>query len=564
MTLFVSRRLRRNLADVRHGISLLHGRDRTNIEHHACGGRPSLRDGVSEVVRHVPDFHALLHIRAALDRGIKNPVPIADHRIDFGDPYGVLNGGRLTGQHFEVAHYVERSIGQRLNVVCFHGAGVAGLHGNGRFAARARGTVEITGGVGIRRAVGHDNNVVQPKGQHHVMSNGVLFLIPGLGPVAVGPQVLVQVSAVVINQVVAALHDLLRNQPRCALGLCAVLFAGIKAVHALPVHRVHVRDLLQKRLNIDQGQDDHRAGNLRRVERLNQFLHGDDRGVFRPMGAGHQRQHRPRLRALNHGNGNACRRVHSGRDFDEARGLLPGPSRRRADCKASSLRLCGGPHAQHSHKNGRFLQNKSAHFFSSSARSGSRRSIRLSGRRPARGIVKNFSSARAQIFLALRDELCILRLRACSGIVRKSGGRLRRTPQKLSSVPVTTRFPAQAFSSSKKKLAKLTLWPLVAATFFMVSGGTYGTEDIIHGAGYGRGILILLLTPLLWSLPTAFMIGELSSALPAEGGYYVWVRRAMGRFWGFQEAWLSLVASIFDTAIYPTLFVAYLTRLLPW
>jgi amino acid transporter len=98
----------------------------------------------------------------------------------------------------------------------------------------------------------------------------------------------------------------------------------------------------------------------------------------------------------------------------------------------------------------------------------------------------------------------------------------------------------------------------------MVSGGTYGTEDVVHGAGYGRAILILLLTPILWSLPTAFMIGELSSALPQEGGYYAWVRRAMGKFWGFQEAWLSLVASIFDMAIYPTLFVAYMTRMFPW
>ena len=121
-----------------------------------------------------------------------------------------------------------------------------------------------------------------------------------------------------------------------------------------------------------------------------------------------------------------------------------------------------------------------------------------------------------------------------------------------------------AIAAPRKKSIRLTLWPLVAATFFMVSGGTYGTEDIVHGAGYGKAILILLLTPLLWSLPTAFMIGELSSALPFEGGYYAWVRRAMGNFWGFQEAWLSLVASIFDMAIYPTLFVAYLTRMFPW
>src|SRR5262249_51272818 len=96
------------------------------------------------------------------------------------------------------------------------------------------------------------------------------------------------------------------------------------------------------------------------------------------------------------------------------------------------------------------------------------------------------------------------------------------------------------------------------------SGGTYGTEDIVHGAGYRGAILVLLVTPVLWSLPTALMIGELASAIPAEGGFYVWVREAMGDFWGFQEAWLSLVASIFDMAIYPTLFVAYLARLFPW
>jgi amino acid transporter len=104
----------------------------------------------------------------------------------------------------------------------------------------------------------------------------------------------------------------------------------------------------------------------------------------------------------------------------------------------------------------------------------------------------------------------------------------------------------------------------VAATFFMVSGGTYGTEEIVSGAGYGRGILILLFLPVLWCLPTAFMIGELSSALPAEGGYYAWVRRGLGNFWGFQEAWLSLAASIFDMAIYPTLFVFYLKQMAPW
>ena len=109
----------------------------------------------------------------------------------------------------------------------------------------------------------------------------------------------------------------------------------------------------------------------------------------------------------------------------------------------------------------------------------------------------------------------------------------------------------------------LTFVPLVAATYFMVAGGPYGLEELLHRSGYEGALAILLLTPLLWSLPTALMVGELASALPNEGGYYVWVRRALGPFWGFQEAWLSLCASVFDMAIYPTLFLLYWGRLWP-
>jgi amino acid transporter len=97
----------------------------------------------------------------------------------------------------------------------------------------------------------------------------------------------------------------------------------------------------------------------------------------------------------------------------------------------------------------------------------------------------------------------------------------------------------------------------------MVAGGPYGLEELVQKAGFSRAIFILLLTPIIWSLPTALMVGELSSAIPEEGGFYAWVTRAMGPFWGFQEAWLSLVASVFDMAIYPTLFVLYLSRLWP-
>src|ERR1700722_9686866 len=97
-------------------------------------------------------------------------------------------------------------------------------------------------------------------------------------------------------------------------------------------------------------------------------------------------------------------------------------------------------------------------------------------------------------------------------------------------------------------IKKATLLPLIGITYCMVAGAPYGLEELVKDSGYGRAVVLLLITPLLWSFPVTLMVSELSAAVPEDGGYYVWVRRAMGPFWGFQEAWLSLAASIFDMA----------------
>src|ERR1041384_762168 len=100
--------------------------------------------------------------------------------------------------------------------------------------------------------------------------------------------------------------------------------------------------------------------------------------------------------------------------------------------------------------------------------------------------------------------------------------------------------------------SKLTLWPLIAATYLMVSGGPFGLEDTVLQMGYKGAILVLLITPLIWAMPSGVMVAELASAIPEEGGFYSWARRAMGPFGGFLEAWLTMVGSVFDMAIYPT------------
>jgi len=99
---------------------------------------------------------------------------------------------------------------------------------------------------------------------------------------------------------------------------------------------------------------------------------------------------------------------------------------------------------------------------------------------------------------------------------------------------------------------------LVFILFFCTSGGPYTTETLIHSVGPGLGLLIMLLVPLIWSVPEVLIVGELASMLPEEGGYYRWVDRAFGRFWAFQNGWLTWIYSLVDMAIYPVLFNQYL------
>ncbi len=104
---------------------------------------------------------------------------------------------------------------------------------------------------------------------------------------------------------------------------------------------------------------------------------------------------------------------------------------------------------------------------------------------------------------------------------------------------------------------------LVGVIFFVVSGGAYGLESLVGALNPGWAILLLLATPVLWALPVALMVAELASALPEEGGYYVWVRKAMGDFWGFQEGWWTICYTAVDMAIYPVLFADYLGYFIP-
>jgi amino acid transporter len=104
---------------------------------------------------------------------------------------------------------------------------------------------------------------------------------------------------------------------------------------------------------------------------------------------------------------------------------------------------------------------------------------------------------------------------------------------------------------------------LTSVIFFTVCGGAYGLEPLVGSLNPGWAVALILLVPLLWCLPINWMVSELSSALPEEGGYYVWVRKGLGEYWGFQEGWWTLCYTAVDMAIYPVLFVDYLAFFCP-
>ncbi len=110
---------------------------------------------------------------------------------------------------------------------------------------------------------------------------------------------------------------------------------------------------------------------------------------------------------------------------------------------------------------------------------------------------------------------------------------------------------------------KMGLGAVIGVIFFSVSGGPYGLEDTIGESGAGLGLLLIIVVPIIWSLPTSLMVAELATMMPVQGGYYQWVKTAMGPFWGFLVAWWAWVASWVDLAIYPVLFVDFSAYFFP-
>jgi amino acid transporter len=110
---------------------------------------------------------------------------------------------------------------------------------------------------------------------------------------------------------------------------------------------------------------------------------------------------------------------------------------------------------------------------------------------------------------------------------------------------------------------RLRLLQLAAVIFLTVSGGPYGLEPLLSYAGNNGALLLLMITPVFWDIPIIFTVLELNSMMPVTGGYYQWVKRALGMRWAFYEGWWTWLYTFSDLAIYPVLFMQYAEYFFP-
>ena len=99
--------------------------------------------------------------------------------------------------------------------------------------------------------------------------------------------------------------------------------------------------------------------------------------------------------------------------------------------------------------------------------------------------------------------------------------------------------------------------------FCLVAAGAFGIEDMLPGSGPGLTVIMLMVFAVVWAHPISQIVSELSALMPSEGGIYVWVKEALGEFWGFCMGWWGTVSIYLSSATYVVLIVNYSSKFIP-
>ena len=95
----------------------------------------------------------------------------------------------------------------------------------------------------------------------------------------------------------------------------------------------------------------------------------------------------------------------------------------------------------------------------------------------------------------------------------------------------------------------ITLRTAVMIMYCLVAAGCFGIDEMIPDGGTGITIIILCILPFVWAAPQALCSAELGSAITDAGGFYKWIQRGLGEFWGFQGGWCRTLSCYIDNTV---------------
>uniref|UniRef100_K3WXM1 Amino acid permease/ SLC12A domain-containing protein n=1 Tax=Globisporangium ultimum (strain ATCC 200006 / CBS 805.95 / DAOM BR144) TaxID=431595 RepID=K3WXM1_GLOUD len=94
---------------------------------------------------------------------------------------------------------------------------------------------------------------------------------------------------------------------------------------------------------------------------------------------------------------------------------------------------------------------------------------------------------------------------------------------------------------------------VIAILYLFGCAGPIGAGRIVFAGGPLVGLIAIAAYPLVMALPYGYIIAELCSAFPQDGGVTVWVMHAFGPLWGFQVGYWVWVSGVLTCAFVPEL-----------
>ncbi|POM79979.1 Hypothetical protein PHPALM_2238, partial [Phytophthora palmivora] len=101
---------------------------------------------------------------------------------------------------------------------------------------------------------------------------------------------------------------------------------------------------------------------------------------------------------------------------------------------------------------------------------------------------------------------------------------------------------------------------IVSILYVYLCAGPIGSESVISSAGPLVGLSGFLLYALFVAFPFAYIVAELCSAFPEDGGFTVWELNAFGPFWASLSRYWSWIAGVLRGALMPGTLLGLLTR----